>query len=176
MCSNYFETAIIDYDIRCPLCKRDDKCEDFIQCANCYETICESCYPENGIDVCQVCTDLDKITDDLSNTSIFDMNEYEELKNNVNLEIINMDVLNKTKQRYERYINRIRVWEINETCCLYIKDAVLLFLSSYHESIYKESIYEESIYKESIYKESTLKLINLRKTIDVEIISLINSV
>ena len=157
MCSKYFET-IIDYDITCPICKRSDKCEDFIQCTNCYETICESCYPENGVNMCQVCADLAQITEDLNNTVIFDVSEYEELKNNVNLQIIDMNVLHRTKQRYERYINRIRVWEIKETCCLYIKDAILLFLSNYRESMYEEAT------------------INLMKTIDLEILSLINSI
>jgi len=144
----------IDYDITCPVCDRVDKCEDFIQCSNCYENICESCYPESNINICQLCSFIDNITENLSNCEIFDTSEYEELKNNVNLEIIDIEVLNKTRKRYERYINKIKVWEINYTCCLYIKDAILLFLKNE-------------------YDENT---VNLMKTIDLEIFNLINSV
>ena len=146
----------INYDITCGLCNRVDKCEDFIQCDNCYKNICESCYPESNINICQLCSDIDNITGNLSNTSIFDTNEYDELKNNVNLGIIDVDieVLNKTKKRYERYINTITVWEINDICCLHIKDAILVFL-------------------QNTYDENT---VNLMKTIDLEIFNLINSV
>ena len=146
----------INYCITCPLCDRIDKCEDFIQCTNCYENICESCYPESNINICQLCSDIDKITENLNSCEIFDTDEYDELKYNVNLRIIDIDieVLNKTKKRYERYINTINVWEINNICCLHIKDAILLFL-------------------QNRYDETTT---NLMKTIDLEIFNLINSV
>jgi hypothetical protein len=146
----------LHYCITCPLCDRVDKCEDFIQCTNCYENICESCYPESNINICQLCSDIDSITENLSDTNIFGTDEYDELKNNVYLQIIdiNVEVLNKTKKRYERYINTIKVWEINDICCLHIKDAILLFLKNYYD------------------KTSA----NLMKTIDLEIFNLINSV
>jgi acetyl-CoA carboxylase beta subunit len=151
----YFDASI---DYKCSLCDRYDKEEDFVQCSECHETICESCYPENGINICELCADILKISDDLSSSSLFDLSEFEELKRNVNLQIINEEIIKNTEKRYQRYIHKIKVWEINEVCCLYIKDAIILFLTKIQKNIHDES------------------LIHLMRSIDLEILSLINSI
>ena len=85
---------------------------------------------------------IDFLCNELQKTSITieENSELTELQNMVNLKTFGMDVLNKTVVRYNRYLEEIEVWEINDKCCLYIKDTIMLFLNESYKDISNQNI------------------------------------
>lgn len=133
------------------LCKKCVRYLNVIKCVGCGEEDCEYCHSHtcksyNCID--SLCEDFEKLTND------FD--ELEELKKFIDYEFIDVNILKRAAERYQRYLDNIKVWEIRDTSCLYIRDGILLFINKINKNIYDES------------------LPNLMKSIDIEILSLLN--
>jgi hypothetical protein len=130
------------------------KCRGYlnvIKCKACGEEHCEYCHSHtcnayNCID--SLCEDFEKLSNE------FD--ELEELKKFIDYEFIDVNILKKAVERYQRYLDNIKVWEIRDTSCLYIRDGILLFINKMKKNIYDES------------------LANLMKSVDIEILSLLN--
>ena len=85
---------------------------------------------------------IDFLCNELQKTSITieENRELTELQNMVNLKTFGIDVLNKTVARYNRYLMEIEIWEINDKCCLYIKDTITLFLNESYKDISNQNI------------------------------------
>lgn len=95
----------------------------------------------------------------IENTNI---DEYRELYTAYNTSISDINLLNKTINRYNRYIVQIKIWKVEsnngDICCLYIKELILLFLN--------ETIKERTL-------QNFNYLIYLTEIIDSEIIKIL---
>ena len=132
------------------ICKRCVRYSKVIECVACGKD-CEYCHRHT----CKTYTFIDSLCEDFEKLSN-NFNELDELKKFIECEFIDVNILNRAVERYKRYLDNIKVWEIRDTSCLYIRDGILLFINKMKENIYDES------------------LVNLMKSIDIEILSLIN--
>jgi hypothetical protein len=108
---------------------------------------------------------IDFLCSGLQNTKLVYTNnmtidEYRELEEAFRIQTMGKDILIKTVDRYTRYINEIEVWEIGDISCLYIKEYIELFI--------KES-------NNGFTNESTVRLLQLMKYIDSEIMRLLDT-
>lgn len=122
-----------------------------VRCILCGEEDCEYCHNNT----CEASIAIDSLCDDFKKLSNY-FDELEELQKFINYEFVDVNILNRTAQRYKRYLDNIKVWEIKDTSCVYIRDGILLFMNKIKENIYDESS------------------VNLMRSIDIEILSLLN--
>ena len=135
-------------------CSCDTKTNEFTKCFDCggiKTCICDT-------DVCKSCGSIDSLCENFDNMTNDneDNEELEELKNIVKQDLIDINAINKTAKRYKKYLDSIKVWKINDICCLYIKDAIMIFLRKIEENIYNENT------------------AHLMRCIDIEILSMIS--
>lgn len=135
-------------DVVCKKCVRYLK---VARCIACREEDCEYCHNHT----CKASISIDSLCDDFEKLSNY-FDELEELKKFIDYEFVDVNILNRTAQRYKRYLDNIKVWEIKDTSCVYIRDGILLFTNKIKQNMYDES------------------LVNLMRSIDVEILSLLN--
>jgi len=109
--------------------------------------------------------DIDLLCSKLKNTSLSyienkntSIDEYKELQDTYNSTHFDLDLLNKSIDRYTRYINEITIWAVEtdkgDIYCVHIKELILLFLN--------ESMKEKTL-------QNLTNLFHLIKTIDFEI-------
>jgi len=133
------------------VCKKCVRYLNVIKCVACGEEDCEYCHNN----ICKAYTFIDSLCEDFEKLTN-DFDELEELKKFIDCEFIDVNILKRAEERYQRYLDNIKVWEIRDTSCLYIRDGILLFINKINKNIYDES------------------LKNLMKSIDIEILSLLN--
>jgi len=114
------------------------------------------CSEDDMIDF--LCSGLQNTT--LTYTNNVTIDEYRELEEVFRMQTMSKDILANTNDRYTRYINEIEVWEIGDVSCLYIKEYIELFITESNKGF---------------TTESTVRLLQIMKYIDSEIMRLLNT-
>jgi len=72
---------------------------------------------------------MEQLTESINSLNT-DYSEYDELKDNVNLKLAGYTELKLTRERYQRYLEHITIWDIDELNidAWYIRDLILIFV------------------------------------------------
>jgi len=73
-------------------------------------------------------SDIDMLCDKISNSDI-EYNERQELEECLSIKVAGKTVLLRTQERYQRYMDGIEIWEIDDISYYHIKDNIVEYLS-----------------------------------------------
>jgi len=82
--------------------------------------------PEADCILDMICEKLEHTS--LNNTKDDEIDERGLLEESLQLKKAGVKIINATGVRYSRYLECIDVWEVNDICCLYIRDMIVKFL------------------------------------------------